>query len=134
LTDTSRGERAADRAAELRDLLTKLRAGAPVSADDLALAKQRERDAHDRARSAHISAAEAHEHAAEAHDWAAAMDPDQAARHLDAAAADRAARDEDYRAADLETGQREPELKLVKGRFDSGSGMRITRSGVLPSG
>jgi hypothetical protein len=47
--------------------------------------------------------AEAHERAAEAHDRAAAFDPDQAARHLDAAAADRAARDEDYRAADLET-------------------------------
>lgn len=82
MNDRSRGDRAADRADEIQHLLSRLRAGEHLTADDLDLAKQR-------VRSAHVSAAEAHERAAEAHDRAAIVIPDEA-------------RDNDYRAAEDE--------------------------------
>jgi hypothetical protein len=112
-----RGERARERAEELKLRLARLRSGQSVSAADVELANERAEEARGRARAAHIFAAEAHENSARAHDRAALRDPEHAAAHALAASADRQARDADYRLADLE--RSEP---LVRPVDTAGSG------------
>lgn len=90
---TSRMNAAARRVEELEDLRVRLKAGDPLTEDDLAHAGQRMSEAADNARDAHHRAADAHRWAADAHLSAADLavmtgNPELDARHRKAAVAD----------------------------------------------
>jgi len=100
-------ECATNRVEQLAGLRAKLAAGQPINEHDVACAQWRAEEAHIRACRGHLSAAEqhrrtaqAHERAAQAHDESAAQGIGDVEAHRRAAATHRAARDDDYRAAD----------------------------------
>jgi hypothetical protein len=81
-----------NRIQELVRRLFDLRAGRPATSADVELSATRARDAF-------LASAEAHDRAARMYDEAAVLDGGDIAAHQAAAAAQRAARDADYRAA-----------------------------------
>jgi hypothetical protein len=87
----------------------RLTQGDPLTKLDVEAAARHAHEAHARARRAHLAAAESHRHAGEAHDRAARTHRRAAsegigdvATHLHAVTVHEAARDHDYRAAELE--------------------------------
>ncbi|MEE6178932.1 hypothetical protein [Mycobacterium sp. 050134] len=105
--DVPRGVWAARRADELARRIAELQDDAkPPTENDVALARQREKEAHYRARRAHLADAERHEEAARIHEETAAMHEqavidqigDEEA-HLDAAATHRTECEKHKRAA-----------------------------------